>query len=70
MSAQVQSVTFRYDGGPPELQGSTEIKMRWYYRYELEHLLRRAGFSELTFYRDFAKTPWTSGGEIIVVARV
>ena len=70
LSAQVQSVTFRYDGGPPELQGSTEIKMRWYYRYELEHLLRRAGFSELTFYRDFAKTPWTSGGEIIVVARV
>jgi hypothetical protein len=39
-------------------------------RYELEHLLRRAGFSELTFYRDFAKTSWTSGAEIIVVARV
>jgi|SRR5882724_7281816 len=70
LSTQVQSVTFRFEGGPEELQGSTEIKMRWYYRYELEHLLQRAGFGELTFYRDFSKTPWTSGGEIIVVARV
>jgi hypothetical protein len=62
-------VTFRYEGGPKELEGSTEIKMRWFYRYELEHLLQRAGFGQLTFYRDFAKTPWSAGGEIIVVAR-
>jgi ubiquinone/menaquinone biosynthesis C-methylase UbiE len=69
LSQQVMSVTFRYEGGPKELQGTSEVKMRWYYRYELEHLLQRAGFSDLTFYRDFAKTPWSSGGEIIVVAR-
>jgi len=69
LSSQVMSVTFRYEGGPKELQGTSEVKMRWYYRYELEHLLERAGFSNLTFYRDFAKTPWSSGGEIIVVAR-
>jgi ubiquinone/menaquinone biosynthesis C-methylase UbiE len=70
LSTQVQSVTFRYEGGAEELQGSIEVEMRWYYRYELEHLLQRAGFGKLTFYRDFSKTPWTSGGEIIVVARV
>jgi ubiquinone/menaquinone biosynthesis C-methylase UbiE len=69
LSTQVMSVTFRYEGGPNELQGTTDIQMRWYYRYEIEHLLQRAGFSELTFYRDFAKTPWSAGGEIIVVAR-
>jgi ubiquinone/menaquinone biosynthesis C-methylase UbiE len=69
LSSQVMSVTFRYEGGPEELQGTSEVKMRWYYRYELEHLLKRAGFSDLTFYRDFAKTPWSSGGEIIIVAR-
>jgi hypothetical protein len=62
-------VTFRYEGGPKELEGSTDIKMRWFYRYELEHLLQRAGFDDLTFYRDFAKAPWSAGGEIIVVAR-
>lgn len=43
--------------------------MRWYYRYELEHLLARAGFADVTFYRDFARTPWSSGNEIVVVAR-
>ena len=68
LSTQVMTVTFRFEGHP-EFVGSTRIKMRWYYRYELEHLLGRAGFTDLTFYRDFARTSWSSGGEIVVIAR-
>jgi hypothetical protein len=64
------TVTFRLEGGPEELQGTTQIKMRWYYRYELEHLLARAGFENLTFYGGFAKRPWRAGEDIVVVARV
>jgi ubiquinone/menaquinone biosynthesis C-methylase UbiE len=70
LSSQVLTVTFRIEGGPVVLQGSTEIKLRWYYRYELEHLLTRAGFANLTFYSGFTKGPWRAGEDITVVARV
>lgn len=69
LSAQVMAVTFRFEGENTDLVGSTRIHLRWYYRYEIEHLLARAGFSDVTFYRDFARTPWSSGGEIVAVAR-
>jgi hypothetical protein len=46
-----------------------EIQMRWYYRFELEHLLARAGFTALTFYGGFDRRPWAAGGETVVVAR-
>ena len=68
ISTQVMTVTFRFESNNPDLVGSTRIYMRWFYRYELEHLLARAGFTELTFYRDFERTPWSSGGETVVVA--
>jgi ubiquinone/menaquinone biosynthesis C-methylase UbiE len=70
LSSQVMTVIFRVEGGPVGLQGTTEIKMRWYYRYELEHLLKRAGFANLTFYGGFAKRPWRAGEDITVVARM
>lgn len=68
-SAQIMTVTFRFESDAPELVGSARFQMRWYYRYELEHLLDRAGFTDLTFYRDFARTPWSHGRETVVVAR-
>lgn len=68
-TTQLMTLTFRFEGGPRELIGSTSIKLRWFYRYELEHLLHRAGFKELTFYRDFSRTSWRSGSEIVVVAK-
>ena len=40
--------------------------MRWFHRFELQHLLARAGFTQLTFYRSFAREPWTAGGETTV----
>lgn len=70
LSSQIMTVTFRVEGGPVGLQGTAEIKMRWYYRYELEHLLTRAGFANLTFYGGFTKLPWRAGEDITVVARV
>lgn len=70
ISTQIMTVSFRFEGGNPDLVGSTDVLMRWFYRYELEHLLSLAGFPNLTFYRDFAHSPWSSGGEIIVVARL
>jgi hypothetical protein len=64
------TVTFRFEGGPPELTGSTEVELRWFYRYELEHLLARAGFTDVSFFGGFDRRPWTAGGETVVIARV
>jgi len=69
LSTQVMALTLRFEGENADLVGSTRFHMRWYYRYEIEHLLARAGFADVTFFRDFAQTPWSSGGEIVVVAR-
>ncbi len=69
LSTQVMSLTFRFEGANADAVGATRLHMRWYYRYEIEHLLARAGFTDVTFFRDFARTPWSSGNEIVVVAR-
>jgi hypothetical protein len=47
-----------------------EFQMRWFYRYEVEHLLARVGFRDVAVYGDFAKQPFRTGSpEIIAVAR-
>jgi SAM-dependent methyltransferase len=69
-STQILTVASEYRGGPPELQGAAGITLRWFHRFELEHLLARVGFSDLTFYRNFKREPWTAGGETIVLARL
>jgi ubiquinone/menaquinone biosynthesis C-methylase UbiE len=66
---QVITVVFRFEGGPPELSGKAEIQLRWFYRYEIEHLLARAGFTEVRMAGGFDLRPWTSGSEMIVLAR-
>jgi SAM-dependent methyltransferase len=69
-SRQIVSIHCRFSGGPPELSGSAELALRWFHRFELEHLLVRSGFSALTFFRDFERTPWSAGRETIVLARI
>jgi len=69
LTRQVMTVTFRYESDAVDLQGVTQIDLRWYYRYELEHLLARAGFGELEFFAGFDKSPWRAGQETVVVAR-
>ena len=57
---QIMYLTMRYerhrDG---ELVGSdlARFRMRWYMRWELEHLMVRAGFDDVTIYGDFDRSP-------------
>jgi hypothetical protein len=47
-----------------------EIGMRWFFRYELEHLLARAGFAVEALYGDFDRRPYAVDvPEIVIVAR-
>ena len=45
------------------------MRMRWFYRYEVEHLLARAGFEVVAFYGGFDRRPYDAVGEMIFVAR-
>jgi SAM-dependent methyltransferase len=48
---------------------SERINMRWFYRYELEHLMFRAGFASVTIYGDFDRSPvGAASPELVVVA--
>ncbi|MFT3768290.1 MAG: class I SAM-dependent methyltransferase [Minicystis sp.] len=69
---QVMRVRFRHErrrGGVVISEEVTEVRMRWYYRYELEHLLVRAGLEPVTFYGGFDRRPYDAKGDIIVVAK-
>jgi SAM-dependent methyltransferase len=68
-SRQVMTIRFRFESAAPELCGIGEVQMRWFYRFELEHLLARAGFNELQFFGGFDRRPWAAGGETIALAR-
>lgn len=57
--SQLIRITMRYveetAGGPRE--STIELSMRWFWRYELEHLMHRAGFTDVTLYGDFDRSP-------------
>jgi SAM-dependent methyltransferase len=67
LAAQILEVTFRFD--PPVGEGSTTVRLRWFYRYEIEHLLARAGFTDITVYGGFDRRPWQPERETVIVAR-
>ncbi|MEO6873205.1 MAG: methyltransferase domain-containing protein [Opitutaceae bacterium] len=69
---QIMHVTNRYV--EETTSGSTEtivhFTMRWFWRYELEHLLRRAGFDDVTIHGDFDRSPLGQNSPaFVVVAR-
>ncbi len=66
-AAQILDVIFRFE--PPQSEGSTTVRLRWFYRYELEHLLARAGFTDVTIAGGFDGRPWRPEGETVIVAR-
>jgi SAM-dependent methyltransferase len=66
---QILHLTFRFDPEPPDGGPRPDIPLRWFYRYEIEHLLARAGFTQLTFYGGYDRRPWQPEGDTIVVAR-
>jgi len=57
---QLIRITMRYveETGAGEVKESiVHLSMRWFWRFELEHLLRRAGFGDVTIYGDFDRSP-------------
>jgi len=69
LARQVLTLRVRFVADAPEDCGVGELQLRWFYRYELEHLLARAGFAIEVIYGGFDQRPWAPGGETIVIAR-
>ncbi len=50
---------------------TVDFRMRWFFRYELEHLLHRAGFEDLTLYGGFDRRPFGADAtDFLYLARV
>jgi hypothetical protein len=45
------------DGSTPARETEVQFTMRWFWRYELEHLLHRAGFGHVEIFGDFDRSP-------------
>ncbi len=59
-STQLISIAMRYVeelGGGAVKESIVHLSMRWFWRYELEHLLHRAGFTDVSIYGDFDRRP-------------
>jgi SAM-dependent methyltransferase len=71
--AQILSVHFRYErsrDGRVVGNEHASFRMRWFWRYELEHLMARAGFSEVRIHGDFDRSPVSAESPaFVVVAR-
>jgi SAM-dependent methyltransferase len=71
-AAQVQRVRMRWERrreGTVVGEEVEETRMRWFFRYELEHLLARAGFTTVAVYGGFDRQPFDHvSGETVVVA--
>ena len=58
-------VEYQDDAVVAELE--VDLSMRWYYRFELEHLLYRAGFSKVEIFGDFDMSPVGADSPALVV---
>jgi ubiquinone/menaquinone biosynthesis C-methylase UbiE len=59
-AAQLQRVTMRYERRRGErlvANEETSFRMRWFHRFELEHLMARAGFDDVRIHGDFDHSP-------------
>jgi SAM-dependent methyltransferase len=72
-SRQVNDVTFRWEveGADGRIEHTkTEFEMRWFYRFELEHILARAGLEVEALHGGFDRSPLgDESPEMIFVAR-
>jgi SAM-dependent methyltransferase len=69
---QVMTVVMRHErwqGDARVGEGTSELRLRWFFRYELEHLLARAGFVVDALYGGYGREPYDAKGEMIFVAR-
>jgi SAM-dependent methyltransferase len=73
LPTQILKVRMRYErrrDGAMVANDVVEFRMRWFYRYEVEHLLARAGFELVSLYGDFDRSPFGPGSQAILpVAR-
>ena len=71
--AQVVEIFFRYDRrrrGRPLEPRFARFRQRYFFRYELEHLLARAGFEGSEFFGGFDRRPYDYvSGETVVLTR-
>ena len=73
LARQYSDITFRWE--VEDEKGyvetfSTRFGMRWFHRFELEHLLARTGFQIEALYGDFQRGPLTAdSGDMIFVAK-
>ena len=73
VATQTTEVTFRWewegaDGAKRE--ETVDFVLRWYHRFEIEHLLARAGFALEAVHGDFAGSPLEdASGEMVFLAR-
>jgi SAM-dependent methyltransferase len=72
-ATQITEVTFRHErrrpGSPPESE-TFVTKMRHFFRYEVEHLLARAGFADIEIFGGFDRRPYDYfSGETVIIAR-
>jgi SAM-dependent methyltransferase len=70
-AAQLLHLTRRYETrrGAELLSSETVVfQLRYFFRFELEHLLARAGFADVQFYGDFQRSPLTAENGFVIVA--
>ncbi len=69
-ATQTMDLTLRYlDTESGDELGREVLGLRWIYRYELEHLLWRAGFTPIRWSSGYDGRPYDGSGDIVVVAR-
>lgn len=69
VSSQLMHVTFLYDINENNAirRVETSFPMRWFWRYEIEHLLARAGFEIEQIYGDYELEEFTSESEQMLI---
>lgn len=70
LATQTSTMTYLFDlvGERGQITRRTaQITLRWFYRYELEHLLGRAGFMVLSIYGSYDLDPYRSESERLIV---
>jgi SAM-dependent methyltransferase len=69
---QVMRVRFRHERWRDDALVSeelSEVNMRWFHRFELEHLLARAGFAVAALYGGFDLRPYDAVGDMVILAK-
>jgi SAM-dependent methyltransferase len=73
VATQINDIRFRWEIEHPSgeiEQLGTSFKMRWFYRFEIEHLLERCGLEVESRFGNFDRTPLVDDSpEMIFVAR-